>query len=273
MGKFFNDIYLAPANEPNTVVFKRTAQPLTDDVLELAEKIRSALSRIRSIKLDQEERQNLLEQLRELAKTGLGGDNPQPAEGAQLFEGFKRDVEQVGARVREKYLSTLYQIGVAWLVAGVVLGGALWFFSGDIRGWLISDAQASQNLNAQVIENTSTLLVAFLLSLFGVGIGWIVAESIRNRNITYDNFDVIYRYKFSPIRHCLFITFICAALQILLFFDVFQIGVGSLLLNDVKTNPSIGIIIGFVCAVAEPVVSSLIEQTKPVQQSENGSII
>jgi len=58
--------------------------------------------------------------------------------------------------------------------------------------------------------------------------------------------------------------------MILLYFNVVQLGLGGLLLNDFVTVPQLGILIGMVAAISEAVVVTLIYKgTTPV--SKEGS--
>lgn len=118
------------------------------------------------------------------------------------------------------------------------------------------------------VKHFSNLFVGFLLALVGIALGLILSGFLRNRVISYDNFDQIYIYRMHPRRYLVLIGSLAIVMLILLAFDVFVLGVGSLQLNGIIDNASIGLVIGLLCAISEPLIAQMvIQQMKPTSQS------
>jgi hypothetical protein len=256
----------AKLNEDNNViVFESPQDSLSEEALVLKRTIMTAAARIRNTILEADRRSKLLKDLTAIAVDGLAGNDPQPREALDQLEGFKIDVLNAAKHVRDDYIRSLYIYGLAWIVTGgavIIVWGLVFSRLGSLTpiGW-----------TEDAIPYIGRLAAGFACCLIGIGIGVIAVESIRNRDIGFDNFDVIYRYGFSPLRHLLFVTTIGLVFLILLVFNVFQIGVGGLLLNEVSTNPPLGIIVGLVCSISEPSVSRIISTLEPIVSDTSGN--
>jgi hypothetical protein len=105
----------------------------------------------------------------------------------------------------------------------------------------------------------------------GIALGVCIIEFVVNLNITYDTFDRIGRYRMPFGWYLFYIAALSTTLLVILYYQLIQVGVGPLLLNDVQTDPKIGFIVGILCGIAEPHVVSLVTLVfKPVQKKESG---
>lgn len=121
---------------------------------------------------------------------------------------------------------------------------------------------------SKAVRLGSNLFLGFLLALCGIAVGLILSGFLRNRIISYKNFDQLYVYRMLPRRYLILIGSLAIVLLILLGFDVFVVGVGNLTLNHVVDNGAIGLVVGLLCALSEPLVSAMVvRQMKPAESS------
>jgi hypothetical protein len=75
----------------------------------------------------------------------------------------------------------------------------------------------------------------------------------------------------SPKRYLLLIMVLALVVLVLVAFNVFVLGVGNVTLNDVIKIPQIGLLIGLLCSISEPLVSGMvINQVKLVEAGGKG---
>lgn len=123
---------------------------------------------------------------------------------------------------------------------------------------LKNDSTVKKSSDAKSILKYSTLIMGYTLAIIGGSIGLMLIGFLRNREITYESFYKIYQYGMSPGRYLLLIMILALVIMILVVFDVFTVGVGSVTLNDVVKTPQIGLIIGLLSSMSEPLVSGMV---------------
>lgn len=134
-------------------------------------------------------------------------------------------------------------------------------------GWDLSPDKQIQW--AGDVKKISNLLLAFSTMTIGTCLGLILISFLRNREITYENFDEIYLYRLSPLRYFILIEVLALILMILVAFDMIIVGVGAVRLNDIVSNWPLGLILGLLCSISEPLVSGLvINQVRPTPVSQ-----
>lgn len=257
-----------------------------------------------AFKDDKKNREFLFKQLCNIASTGLFGKNPAPKIALADFESFKSIVPEAAIDVRKGFLgrtlliNTIF-IGLAVAVIMLYLPMHTAVFS-DLSAVMDSIANIEEQAKAEkpiteiflesraitlaryVFPNwnkadpakksrwasltfkSSSLFLAYSTTTIGVCIGLILISFLRNRKITYNNFDEIYLYRMRPWRYFILIEVLALVLIILVASDVVILGVGSISLNEIDEKWWNGLILGLLCSICEPLISKLVvNQVRP----------
>ena len=111
-------------------------------------------------------------------------------------------------------------------------------------------------------------IVPLCLLLPGDVLGVVFIGMVANRTLTFDKITTFDPYYFPTWLRFLYIAIVSGVLLIALWFKFVMLGIGGYLLNDVKTDPSAGLVIGLLCGVSEAlVVELLLSRLKPVERS------
>jgi hypothetical protein len=273
---YFQQIELTPLDNPVRLDFGGLIDGagLNPEQLTLLKDIKNAEARIGSAfqikssfkNLNKEVdniRKELLEQLKRIAEIGLGASADVPL--AQVeFEAFKSSVENAAMLIRKNFLRVTSQLNVPIMLFGIVVAIVLNLELFGFYGWLSSLSLPPSLLNAFQIG---------FFALFGIGIGNMFVAFVTGRELRWDNFDRLNRYKYTVLQQLSLVLIICASLFILLGFDIIQLGVGGVLLNDLDENPAklhYGILVGFISSISEAVIVNLIsDSSKPAVTTSN----
>ncbi len=172
----------------------------------------------------------LLEALRPLRKLYI----------AQLFGSFLLIVALTGL--------------VYYLLNTIGLGGKLHVFFGipglDLNTWMAV-------VNGQIA------------TLYGLAVGILFSGIVQNRVISKESLRYFDPDGFSTPERFLYVWVAATALEVLLWFNVVTIGVGSVLFNDLSAKAWIGTLIGLVTALATEAIVSLTTQTAEAVEQRN----
>jgi hypothetical protein len=166
-------------------------------------------------------------------------------------------------------MNKVYMAGFLWTMLGVlgVLGLAVLNPSEHLEAikWLPQPLLES-------IKGLYNPSLAFAFSLLGIALGVSISSTMRLRQVSAEligNFDP---YDFSPLSRFFYVTLLAAGIFVLLHFDVVKLGVGSTLLNEFMEKPAIGLLIGLIAGVSEPVLANIFEaRAKPDAVDKPGS--
>jgi hypothetical protein len=92
--------------------------------------------------------------------------------------------------------------------------------------------------------------------VIGVGLSVFAA----NNKLTIDSFDKIQRYDLPVISYFLYLYVLTAAVLILLYFQLLIIGIKTTTLDQVYSQPSLGLIIGLLCGFSESLIVQRLAQ-------------
>ncbi len=301
---WFEEVELVAGNDgaPIDVALRRAGdRDLSTEAEKLLATINLASIRVQIAFRDfPDERRRLFENLKAIAANGLVGRRPHPKTALIDFENFKINVSAAADAIRSSFLSgtivvNLLAMGVAifllalwWPMHGLVFtniahalktcgaeGAPGVCMDGPIRLalWLARmtgfDGAAPSREVIAGFKVASNITGAALFAFLGIALGLLLIGFLRNRLISYDNFDSIFRYRMSPGLYLLFISCLGLTVLALVGFDIVVLGVGNRVLNDVVENPAIGIIIGLLCSISEPFVSALVvRQLRPTPKEE-----
>ncbi len=300
---WFSDVGLVYGsdNAPIDVALRRANEgDLSAEAAQLLATINLASIRVQIAFRDfPAERRRLFEGLKAIANNGLVGQHPHPKTALIDFENFKISVAAAADIIRGRFLSqtivvNLIAIAIAlfllaiWLpMHGLVftnVATALATCSGtagapsvcadapirlalELAGWTTFDNAPGAEV-VKTFRIASNLAGAALLAFVGIALGLLLIGFLRNRLISYDNFDSIFRYRMAPSLYLLFISCLGLTVLAIVGFNIVVLGVGNLNLNDVLENPAIGIMIGLLCSISEPFVSALV--VRQLRPSEKG---
>jgi hypothetical protein len=180
--------------------------------------------------------------------------------GANQLGQVRRKMVSLASKDRDNYLIELVRVGAivslaTFLMATVVV--ALPHVT-----WVMA------NGDGYVQKVRPWLLPGFLLHP-GLCLGVVFAAFVANRSFTFEMIRKMDPYAFTPLMRILFISLVSYVLLAVLWFNIIQLGAGGYLLNDVRTIPQAGFLIGLVCGVSEPiVVQILLSRLKPEERQK-----
>lgn len=302
---WFESVGLVDGNDgaPIDVALRRANNSdLSPDAEQLLKTINLAAIRIQIAFRDfPNERRRLFRGLQAVALNGLVGPQPHPKTALIDFENFKINVAAAADAIRSRFLSQTIVVNLLAIATAILLL-FLWL---PMHGLVFTDIKTAMTtcsvtdapavcgdapirfalglVGSTVFEGTeptaevvnafylaSNLLGAALLVFAGIALGLILIGFLRNRLISYDNFDSIFRYRMPPSLYLLFISCLGLAILAIVGFNIVVLGIGNLSLNDVTANPVIGLMIGLLCSISEPLVSALVvQQLRPSTKGED----
>ena len=108
-------------------------------------------------------------------------------------------------------------------------------------------------------------VVSVVGSLGFTGVGLVLGFGfnyylISNNNVTMDNFDQVQKYDGSVSGDFFRLYIITAIVLISLYFQILAIGILSLNLNQIDGKPWLGLLVGILCGVSEPLIAAKLKQ-------------
>lgn len=209
-------------------------------------------SRLRNLFPAGQVRDELFQRLKEVATMGLVGTDPDVAGAAQSLGDLKDEIGNAGVELRRRHLAENWHYA-PWPFFGGIALTAAWIA-------LVSNLPRLYGLTTFTPETVNVAVNAFGavgFALLGLAIGVTFMAHFTNLNITYDSIEKISKYKFTVPEYYRYLYLLLAVVLVLLFFDVVQVGVAQILLNDMKAFPVFGLFAGLVCSVTEPAIANL----------------
>jgi len=269
MPKYFDEISAHPAENPREIKYilkSANLERLPEEYRLFQAELDITAGRIRKAfdPSHSDIRADLVLRLMHVARQGLGGDEPDIETAKVQFETVKSDVANAAYLLRSKRIHGMLHWSPAWLTAAFILFGA-WF--------LISSNTAALRKSLSIPETEITTAAMFLaglgMALIGVILGSLLMVFALNRNLTFENFSSVRLYQLGPFKYLLFVSLLTVVVAILLAFEVVQIGLGGSLLNDFTKMPSLGVLIGLMCSVSEPIIMTLVSDNLRPGSDEN----
>ncbi len=193
-------------------------------------------------------RGKMLEMLLAAARVGAMGDSYDTKLGASQLELAEKVLLRRVADSRQPFINKVYWLSVCWAVACLAGVGLLTLYPA-------SDAGAYKILGA-----LGNPLTAFSYSLIGIALGVSITATMRLRQVRVEligNFDP---YDFAPLSRFSYVTLLAISIFVLLHFNVVQLGIGPELLNNFRTRPALGLLVGLLAGASEPLLASIFEE-------------
>ena len=254
----FLSVSLDSVQNPSRLKYTKPQNGVQLDANQL--QLKSDLDRVESevrntFKKDTQIRHDLLVRLREIAEEGLVGENADVASGGiSLVSYCEEDLVRAAVSTRESYIAehTAY-VKVPLIVGGILI--IIWLFAISkltyIHAFFERFPAGDINWAVNAVGAAGFALIGLLLS-----VNFLVRYS--NRVISYDTIGKIRRYQFSVPHLFNYLYLLMALVGLALYFDIVQLGIAHRLLNDIKENPFLGVLVGIIIGLAEPTVASLV---------------
>ena len=232
-----------------------TSSPTKPEV-EFVIAIEHLLYRISSSFVDPEQRSELIKKIVDLINERLSG-----IQFDQNYEQITRSVQipvlLEAAKIRTAYLSSFLSYARLFpLIIGLVLL-AIWLLL-TIKEQSIYITMSPIDKNS--VGNVVNIIGAAGFTLIGLIIGVALSIYSTNSHLTIDNFDNIQRYGLPITTYFGFLYALCAVVLLLLIFNVVVLGVGSVTLNPVLSEPYLGLLIGLLCGISKSLVVPMVVQ-------------
>ena len=197
---------------------------------------------------------SLFSSLRVAGTTGLTGRSPDPEEGLQLVTALEQAIVRAAVDVRSRFILEMTTRAFIGASLGVLIAVA----------WLIAIKHLPSLYTVFPLERSSAIKLVNLLGAIGFGLlgtslGAVFISFLKNRNLSFDNFDQIRQYQFPPAFFVAHVFAICLVL-ILLATAGLKLGMGELLITDILQHPYYAVFLGLISAISEPLATSLIER-------------
>ncbi|AGA89652.1 hypothetical protein Thimo_0815 [Thioflavicoccus mobilis 8321] len=207
---------------------------------------------------DRERRQEILKLALGAARVGAQGDHYNTALGTQQLALVEKLLLRRVAESRKGFLGLIYRWAAIWALSGLLLLSLL---------GLVSEGVIPLSTITPTAHST---LAAFAYSMLGIALGVSITSVIRLRQVTPELIGKFDPYDFSPSNRFFYVTLLAIGIFVLLYFDVVQIGLGSVLLNQVRDFPAMGTLVGLAAGASEPVLASIFEKGSSPTTSSAG---
>jgi len=246
------------------IFFERadTPPPADAKVETLRGQYEEAVFVLQSMELNDTEFDNLFNGLVVGAQVGLQGDISSSSldAGSNQLDQVRRKMVTLASKDRDGYLVELVKVGAFVSLTTLLLAAGI--VALPHVAWVATYG------DGYVPKVKSWLLPACLLHP-GLCLGVVFAAFVANRSFTFEMIRKMDPYAFTPPMRILFISLVSYVLLAVLWFNIIQLGAGGYLLNNVRTSPQTGFLIGLVCGVSEPVVVQiLLSRLKPEERQK-----
>lgn len=242
------------------IYFERTDNPPPDNasVENLRSDYEETMSVLRDMDLSDSDFGIFFNELLVGAQIGLQGPNFNLDAGRSQLNNVRNRLVRRARRERDQYLIRLGFIGGGVASASLLVAGVLY----AVVPQLLKDQVSAAAFNGFL----KWLIPACLLHP-GVVLGVVFTAFVLNRTFTFEKIRIFDPYYFAPGLRFFYISIISYILLAALWFKVVMLGLGGVLLNDVKDVPEIGLLIGLVCGISEAlVVELLVSRFRPVER-------
>jgi hypothetical protein len=240
--------------------FERTDNPPTADpeVEKLRRDFEVTMRVLRRFDLSNNQYSTLVNEMLAGAVVGLKGPNYSLASGRDQLNNVQNELLGRARTHRDAYLGRLFLIGSIIAVLALALAGVMYF----VVPQFLKDADM-----AAAYKTALAWIVPLCLLLPGDVLGVVFIGMVANRTLTFDKITTFDPYYFPPWLRFLYIAVVSCVLLVALWFKFVMLGIGGYLLNDVKADPSAGLVIGLLCGVSEAlVVELLLSRLKPAER-------
>lgn len=242
--------------------FERSGTSATNAEVEaLRSDYERTLNILKQLSVTTAEFKHILNQLLAGAQVGLVGKNYNIQDGRGQLDSIQRQMLKFGRTNRDIYLWTLAKTAFVIFLATLVLCGLLYF--------VVPRYLSDQEMLA-AYRSALAWIVPICLLHPGAALGVVFVGFVINRTITFEKIAQFDPYYFSPPLRFLYVSVVGYVLFAALWFKLVMLGLGGYLLNDVRTEPAAGLLIGLVCGVSEAlVVELLLNRLRPVERSNS----
>ncbi|MDA9400628.1 hypothetical protein XH79_18010 [Bradyrhizobium sp. CCBAU 45389] len=203
---------------------------------------------------DEARRKQFIGQLKEAAESGLVGPNSNVEIGLENLQDVKDGIADAYTAIRSKlWRANLVLLSSAIACCGIA--SAAFLLLGAPLLWLATSGWPMY---------TAIGLMIFLGTMAGLFLEFIFRV---NDDIPYDQLRAINPGRWKPLHRAMNTTIVAAIFAAILAVKIFQVGVGSVLLNDFVTKSWLAVVIGFVTGFAFPYVRDLVQQVRPVSRT------
>jgi hypothetical protein len=242
------------------IYFERTENPPPNDpqVEKLRNEYEETVTVLKDLNPPNPDFGTWLNEILEGAKVGLKGPAFSLDAGQRQLTNVRNKLISVARKERDTYLLYLLLVGFIFSAVALLIAGLLYF--------VVPPYLTGQETSASYKTALSWIIPVCLLHP-GVVLGVVFTAFAINRTITFEKIRAYDPYYFSPTLRFFYISIISYVLMAALWFKFVMLGVGGYLLNDVKTDPAGGFMIGLLCGVSEAViVELLLSRLKPVER-------
>jgi hypothetical protein len=271
---YFSRIAVEPLDDPKRLIFVRDTNapigPLPKDITALEDEVDTISRTIVQIfegEENKDRRKEFFGELHRAADLALRGTDLNVESGESYLKQIKDDIASKFPAVRDslwwRYLASL---GIVLLTFGGA-GGIMYYAALNGR-WGIPKPDDKEGIYNIFVA----LLIAILWIPLGAALGIFVEFVLRigERDFSFEELQSINPGRWKPIQRSINITFTAYILAFLMGIRAFQIGVGTILLNEfITTKPFLSIAVGLVTGLAFPYVRDVIQQFRPIRVTEN----
>jgi len=244
-------------DDPSRLKFRRppTAEAPPPAVRAMRRQVEDVSRLVRILFQDDEaRRKQFVGQLKEAAESGLVGPNSNVEIGLENLQDVKDGIADAYTAIRSKlWRANLVLLGSAIACCGIA--SAAFLFLGAQSLWLATSGWPMY---------IAIGLMIFLGTMAGLFLEFIFRV---NDDIPYDQLRAINPGRWKPLHRAMNTTIVAAIFAAILAAKIFQVGVGSVLLNDFVTKSWLAVVIGFVTGFAFPYVRDLVQQVRPVSRT------
>lgn len=175
---------------------------------------------------------------------------------AQLLQTIQIPILSGAIKVRQAYISDMIKYSKYPLFVGLLLCLAWIILTSFITKLYAFAGALGPSLIGQVVNIVGVVGFTLIGLVFGVGL----SVYVTNNKLTLENFDKIQRYELPVTTYFIYLYILTAVVLVLLYFNVLVLGVGSTTLNQVSSQPPLGLLVGLLCGGSELLIAERIIQ-------------
>ena len=256
------------SNESPRLILSTNGQPvaLSDEQIGIKNRLME-YNNIVSNYLADVDRTGLYLRILEIGKSALTSEKIDRDHEEHQLKQLATEIVNASLVVRESYIKSIMKASLFVLYLGIVFvvvwGG---FVGSDFQEYILVQV----TLATEVIDTFISIIGGIGFSMIGLYLGINLKPLLSNRIMDLHQVSRLMRYRFSNALYLAYLVILLIVLILLLSFDVVQIGIANILLNDMQELPWIGIFSGLVCAFAEPKIAELLRTVVSAERRESG---